>query len=438
MIFTPLALGRGGLALPNRIWLPAMVTWRASEDGHVTESVREIYKRYAAGGCGMIVLEAIGVRDVKSGPLLRLGDDRFVPGLRSLVSEMRGLGRGLVIPQLIDFLKIATRKPTRTYLEDAVRRRHLPETVLDLGDGEFDARLDEFLPDARQRRDYLYGYRQTIEDLDLSEIRALPDIFAAAGRRARACGFDGIELHFAHAYTMAQFLSVLNRRRDAYGGSLANRLRLPLEVIEAVRGAVGPEFVVGCRYLGSEDVETEDGRIVGNTVEDAAAIGVALAQAGLDFLSISRGGKFEDAKQPPVGETMYPYTGHSGHTCIPRRKGEPWGLNVPLATAIRSAVRAAGFTTPVITSGRIWTFEQAESILVDERADAVGMARAILADPDLPRKWLAGAGASIRECVFCPYCEKEDQAHRTVTCTLWPKDPHNPRLRVTPETWRCP
>lgn len=412
-----------------------MVTWRATEDGYVTDSVREIYLRYAEGGSGMIVLEAIGVRDVRSGPLLRLGDDRFVPGLRTLVAQMRAKGTSLIMPQLIDFLKIATRKATRRYLQDAVGRGQLPPSVLELSDEAFESRLSEFLPDARANADFRYGYRQTIEDLDLGEIQALPDVFAAAARRAKGCGFDGVELHFAHAYTMAQFLSVLNRRQDAYGGGLANRLRLPLAVVEAVRGAVGSDFIVGCRYLGSEDVLMPDGSIGGNTVTDAMEIGVALARAGLDFLSISRGGKFEDAKQPAVGEAMYPYTGHSGHTCIPRKKGEPWGVNVPLATAIRGAVRGAGFTIPVVTSGRIWRFEQAESILAAERADVVGMARAILADPDLPRKWAAGLDTAVRECVFCPYCENEDQAHRTVTCTLWPKDPANHRFRITPRAW---
>ena len=80
LLFTPFPLGRGGLEMPNRIWLPAMVTWRGTEDGFVTPAVREIYLRYALGGAGMIVLEATGVREVASGPLLRLSHDRFVPG----------------------------------------------------------------------------------------------------------------------------------------------------------------------------------------------------------------------------------------------------------------------------------------------------------------------------------------------------------------------
>ena len=244
-----------------------------------------------------------------------------------------------------------------------------------------------------------------------------------------------MELHFAHAYTMASFLSVTNGRRDAYGGSFENRMRLPLEVVRAVREETGRELVVGCRLLGSEDILGADGSIQGNTLEDAERIAVGLARAGVDVLSVSRGGKFEDARQPAVGEALYPYTGHSGARCIPRSRKDPPAVNTYLAEGIRRAVRAAGLATPVVTAGRIHTFEQAESILKGGRADLVGMARALLADPDLPRKWRAGREADARECVFCPYCEDEDQHHRVVTCTLWPKDPHDLRRRLTPAPW---
>ena len=100
-----------------------------------------------------------------------------------------------------------------------------------------------------------------------------------------------------------------------------------------------------------------------------------------------------------MGEAAYPYTGHSGRKCIPRDKKDPFGVNTYLATGIREAVRAAGFRIPVVTPGKIHTFDQAESILREDRADLVGMARALLADPDLPRKWLAGSrprGARLR------------------------------------------
>lgn len=434
-LFQPFPLGRGGRVMPNRIWLPAMVTWRSTEEGIVTPSVRDIYRRYAAGGAGMIVLEAMGIRDVASGPLMRIGHDRYVPGLKALVEEMHGLSDSLVIPQIIDFLKISTRKSTRAFLEGMVKRGQLPEAVLALSDAQFEAEYKTYLPDPRLQRDFLNGYRQTVADLDLSEIQRIPGWFAAAARRAKDAGFDGVELHFAHAYTMASFLSSTNRRTDQYGGSLENRLRLPREVIEEVRGSVGRDFIVGCRYLGSEDILGEDGKLYGNTLEDAKQIGVAFARAGLDFLSISRGGKFDDAKQPKVGEAAYPYTGHSGHVCIPRNKKDPPGVNAHLAAGIRAAVRAADFETPVITAGKIHTFAQAEAVLAEGKADLVGMARALLADPDLPRKWLAGADEDVTACVFCPYCEQEDQHHRVVTCTLWPKDPADKKKHLIPDVW---
>lgn len=435
LLFQPFPIGSGGHVLPNRVWLPAMVTWRGSDDGFVTPAVREIYLRYALGGPGMIVLEATGIRDVASGPLLRLSDDRYIPGLAALRHEMRAVSAGLVVPQIIDFLKIATRKATRDYMLGMVGRGRLPESTLELNDDAFEARVGELLS-PRQQRDFRYGYRQTIEDLETSEIRRIPGWFAAAARRAQAAGFDGVELHFAHAYTLASFLSNTNRRTDAYGGSFENRMRLPREVIAAVREEVGRTFLVGCRYLGSEDILGGDGRIGGNTLEDARAIGVELCRAGLDFLSISRGGRFEDAKQPPVGEAAYPYTGWSGGRCIPRQKKDPAEVNVFLATGVREAVRAAGFSVPVIAAGKIHTFAQAEGILRSQRADLIGMARALLADPDLPRKWQAEADADTRACVFCPYCEHEDQHHRVVTCTLWPKPAANPKARLTPGVWQ--
>jgi 2,4-dienoyl-CoA reductase-like NADH-dependent reductase (Old Yellow Enzyme family) len=412
-----------------------MVTWRGTEDGFVTPDVHDIYVRYALGGPGMIVLEATGIRDVASGPLLRLSHDRFIPGLKALVDEMRRAGDALVMPQIIDFLKIATRKPTRAFLESMVGRGQLAPSLLALTDAEFERDFARHLS-PRQQRDFLYGYRQTIEDLEVAEIRRIPHWFAAAARRARACGFDGVELHFAHAYTMASFLSVTNGRRDAYGGSFENRLRLALEVVRAVREETGPDFVVGCRFLGSEDILGDDGVRRGNTLADAQAIAVELARAGLDVLSVSRGGKFEDARQPPVGEAMYPYTGHSGSVCIPRARQDPPAVNTFLADGIRRAVRAAGLDTPVVTAGKIHTFDQAEAILRDGRADLIGMARALLADPDLPRKWRAGLDADARACVFCPYCEDEDQHHRVVTCTLWPKDPRDHRRRLIPAAWQ--
>ena len=160
-----------------------------------------------------------------------------------------------------------------------------------------------------------YGERERVTDTHLPHIRdlpqQLPELFASATLRAREAGFDGVELHYAHAYTMASFLSALNTRDDGYGGDLDGRLRLPMEVFQHIRTRVGADFTVGCRML------TEDCLSGGTEVADAAYFAAQLAAAGMDFISLSRGGKFEDAKQPKVGQAAYPYTGQSGYECMP-------------------------------------------------------------------------------------------------------------------------
>ena len=267
-----------------------------------------------------------------------------------------------------------------------------------------------------------YGYRERITDLHLEHVRTLPAVlpglFANAAARAREAGFDGVELHYAHAYTMASFLSRTNTRDDGYGGARENRVRLPLEVYAAVRERAGRDFVVGCRFLADECI---DG---GNEVDDAAFFGVAFARAGMDFLSTSRGGKFDDAKQPAVGWAAYPYTGRSGYECMPQYISDqrgPFGRNAPATAAIRAAIREAGFTTPVVCTGGVHNFEMAERLLSDGVCDIVGAARQSLADPDTFRKILLGRGGEVRLCEFTNYCEGLDQKHKPVTCQLWDK-----------------
>ena len=135
--------------------------------------------------------------------------------------------------------------------------------------------------------------------------------FADAAERAQDAGFDGVELHFAHAYTMASFLSKTNQRTDGYGSDLEGRLKCPLEVFHSSRNRVADEFVIGCRMLIDEVIEN------GNHVSDAIAIAQRFAEEGFDFISLSTGGKFDDAKQPKVGASVYPYTGPSGFECMP-------------------------------------------------------------------------------------------------------------------------
>jgi 2,4-dienoyl-CoA reductase-like NADH-dependent reductase (Old Yellow Enzyme family) len=438
LLFSPIRLA-SGLAIAERTWVPAMVPWRATEDGFVTQEVLDWYSRFAEGQPGVLVVEATGIRDVPSGPLLRIGHDRFIPGLSRLVEAVRdrSLGRTRLFIQLIDFLRIRRRPDRKRYLGEfleitAAHRDNLAEQTADpRWEGASEAevreallRLDDDTLDAvldrRETEALRYGARELVTDVALPHVRdlpaVLPDLFADAAARAQAAGFDGVELHYAHAYTMASFLSALNTRADGYGGAREQRVRLPLEVYARVRARVGSGYAVGCRFLCDDIIEG------GNRVDDATYFGVELARAGMDFLSLSTGGKFEDAKQPKVGEAAYPYTGPSGYECMPTAVSDargPFGRQVPKQAKIRLAVRDAGFTTPTVVAGGIGTFLQAEGILQRGEADLIGAARQSLADPDWFLKLRLGRGAEIRRCIYTNYCEALDQRHQPVTCQLW-------------------
>ena len=436
-LFQPLHIG--SLTLENRTWVPAMVPWRATEDGFVTPDNLDWYRRFAEGKPAALVVEATGVRDIPSGPLLRIGHDRFLPGLKTLVDTVRKASNGQtrLFIQIIDFLSVKRRPDPAKYFERFLRitARHRQAIARLVDDSRYlqgdESRARDFLKqasdevlenvlDARELESLRFGYRERVTDTDLPHIKELPHvlskIFADAAGRARAAGFDGVELHYAHAYTMAGFLSALNDRRDGYGGPRENRVRLPLEVYRAVRKRVGDDYVVGARFLGDEVI------VGGSRIDDAVYFGVEFARAGFDYLSISKGGKFEDAEQPKIGAAVYPYTGQSGYECMPTTLSDargPFGRSVPLVAQIKHAVNGAGLETPIVATGGITTFEQAEAILESGDADIIGMARQALADPDWFRKVRIGRGDDVRRCTYTNYCEALDQAHRQVTCKLW-------------------
>ena len=463
LLYQPIRFG--SLTIEGRTWVPAMVPWRATEDGFVTPDNLDWYRRFAAGRPAALVVEATGIRDIPSGPLLRISHDRFLPGLRKLVETVReaSAGHTKLFIQIIDFLAVKRRPDPSKYFQRFLEiteyhRRAIAELTQDLNWIDADeTKVRTFLnaaPDAlidrvlneRELESLRFGYRERVTDLHLSHVRELPQvlpgIFADAARRGREAGFDGVELHYAHAYTMAGFLSALNTRDDGYGGLRENRVRLPLEVYRAVRKTVGDDYVVGVRFLGDEVIAG------GNRIDDAAYFGVEFAKAGMDYLSISKGGKFEDAEQPKLGQAVYPYTGQSGYECMPTTLSDergPFGRSLPLVARIKQAVNAAGFTTPVIATGGITTFEQADGILRRGEADIVGLARQALADPDWFVKVKLGHGDEIRRCTYTNYCEALDQAHRQVTCKLWDrKELDEPgitiaadgRRRLLPPDWK--
>ncbi|MEE8427016.1 MAG: hypothetical protein V3S15_06995, partial [Woeseiaceae bacterium] len=447
------------ISLRQRTWVPAMVPWRATEDGFMTRELLDWYARYAEGKPGAIVVEATGIRDIPSGPLLRIGHDRFIPGLNQLVNTVREASDGetKLFIQIIDFLRINRRPPAEKYFQKylQITNQHRAYFYDKLPDDEIRARFselnDEALQEAltkREYEDYAYGYRERVIDVHLSHIRELPQtlppLFSEAAARAREAGLDGVELHYAHAYTMASFLSARNTRGDGYGGDLRGRVQLPLEVYAAVRKAVGDDYVVGCRYLTTDCIEN------GMTVDDAAWFGVELCRAGMDFLSLSRGGKFEDAKQPKVGVAAYPYTGRSGYECMPQyisdAKG-PFGRNLPAVARVRRAIRDSGLTTPVVAAGGIHGFVEAERVLADGEADIIAAARQSIADPDWYLKMKLGLGEQVRVCIYSNYCEGLDTKHKQVTCELWDRENKDEpgialssdgRRRLLPPHWSPP
>jgi 2,4-dienoyl-CoA reductase-like NADH-dependent reductase (Old Yellow Enzyme family) len=207
--------------------------------------------------------------------------------------------------------------------------------------------------------------------LERDDIRELVDHFARSARHAADGGFDGIEVHGAHGYLIHEFLSPRsNRRTDEYGGSFENRLRFCVEVLTAVRDAVGRSVAVGLRLVGDE--EQRDGSGLG--AADAASIATALEARGLvDFLDVS--------------------VGLSGIGMV-RPMYVPPGCGVYAAAAVKGAVRR----TPVFAVHRILLPEQADAIIARGDADAVTLVRALIADPEWPAKARAGAAHTIRRC----------------------------------------
>jgi 2,4-dienoyl-CoA reductase-like NADH-dependent reductase (Old Yellow Enzyme family) len=218
------------------------------------------------------------------------------------------------------------------------------------------------------------NYNEPPKPLERDEIQELVEYFARSAANAAAGGFDGIEVHGAHGYLIHEFLSPKsNHRTDEYGGSLENRMRFGVEVLEAVRTAVGDRLAVGLRLVGDE--EQRDGS--GLTADDAAEIAARLEDGGLvDFVHVS--------------------VGVSGMGMV-RPLYAPHLLGVYAAHTVKKALR----DTPVFAVHRVLTPDEAEGILERGEADAVTLVRALIADPEWGVKARAGADDTIRRCTGC-------------------------------------
>jgi len=365
-LFSPLSLK--GCTFPNRIMATAAVTRLAAEDGHVTDALKERYKRMAQGGAGAMVVEAAVVLPSRSSFNLRVSDNQSISELKELVDVIRMANPDVRIGlQLIHFLKLARS-----------------------------------------------GWRQRVEDLKPEEIEVIPEQFAGGARRAKAAGFDFVELHMAHFTTLASFLSLVNKRKDRYGGDFEGRVRLPTEAVFATRSTIGHDFPIGVRINGEEFIKE------GNTLLQSMRIARRMAHLGVDYISVSAGERFEDAEQPPPHSPPFAGTGYSGYRMSPRW-WHPDGSQVYLAEEIRKAVRGAGYDLPIVTAGKVRTPELAEEILEEGKADIIGMARTLLADPDWPVKAREERSDEIVKCAACGYCSEADERYEPVTCIRWPK-----------------
>lgn len=345
-LFSPLKIGT--MEVKNRIVYPAMVTDYATfEDGSVTERLKDYYMARAEGGAGLIIVEA--TTPDQFGKLLPfqtgIWDDKHIPGWRDLVSAVHAHGAKIAIQichagrQGMSALN-AGRTP--------VAPSPLPCPYL----------------------------REIPHELTIEEIEELVDKFAAAARRAAEAGFDAVEIHGTHGYLLAQFMSPFtNRRTDAYGGSLEGRLKMPVEIISRVRKELGPDYPLLFRIASYEGPPhgTPDGR----TVAETPLVARLLVEAGLDCIDISAGS----------------YA--AAYLIIPPSYF-PVAFNVVGTEAVKRAVGV-----PVIIAGRINDPLIAEQILEEDKADLIAMGRALIADPELPKKAAAGDLEDIRRCLGC-------------------------------------
>jgi NADPH2 dehydrogenase len=306
------------MMLANRLVMPPMATLKAEADGKVSKALLDYYAEKSRGGyISLIIIEhsSIGPQGRASEKQLSVADDAMIPGLRKLADAIHRNGPRAAMQ--INHAGSAA-------LEDVTGSTPLAPSAV-----------------ANPRRG---GMPREMSRKDIADVVAA---FQDAGRRVKEAGFDAVEIHSAHGYLLNQFLSPLtNKRTDEYGGNIGNRIRIHLQVIEAMRSAVGPDFPLQVR-LGASDF-TEGG----TTIEDSRIASRAFEKAGADVIHISGGF---------VGYTPPGLVGQ--------------GYFAPLSEAIKRAV-----SIPVILTGGITKVEAAERLLAEKKADLIGVGRAILQD----------------------------------------------------------
>jgi len=338
-VFTPVSVGN--LKLKNRLVVAPMVTVYCDQDGMATERFIAYHEAKAKGGWALIIVEDYAVDPSGRGFWTPgLWKDEQIESHKQLTERVHKAGAKIVAQ-----IYHAGRQTTPAVIgQQPVSASPLPCPVLGV----------------------------TPKELTVEEIKKIISQFGDTALRAKKAGFDGVEVHGAHGYLIAQFMSKYsNKRCDDYGGSLEKRMRFPLEIIADIRKKCGPDFFIGFRISADEKVPG------GRTIEETKTIAIMLEKQGVDALHISAG-TYEStwAIIPP----MYVTTG--------------WIAD--FAQEVKSVVNI-----PVMTVGRINDPLLAESILLSGKADLVAMGRGSLADPELPNKFAEGRLEDIRHCIGC-------------------------------------
>jgi len=344
-LFTPTRIGR--LTLKNRIYSSGHAEAMA-ESGRPTERLRRYHEAKARGGCALTIFGGSSSVHPSSPAAawkqIANHDDSIVPAYRALADAVHEHGC-LVFTQLTHLGRRAQSDPEAGHV--LLAPSQIPERV----------------------------HREVPHELEPEQIAELVRAFGEATRRCRDGGLDGVEISMAHNHLIDQFWSpVFNERLDEYGGSLDNRMRFGLEVLAEIRRRVGRDFVVGARISGDELTAG------GLGAQDMATIAERLARSGLvDFLSIIGGGAHTYSLQAAA---------------VPNMSFSP-GVYVPLTARIKAAVPGM----PILHASRIVDPLHAGRLVAAGDVDVVGMTRALIADPDLPRKAHEGRLDDIRTCV---------------------------------------
>ncbi|MDP2948137.1 MAG: FAD-dependent oxidoreductase, partial [Chloroflexota bacterium] len=354
-LFEPIRIG--SLTSRNRIKMPGVAT-AYPDKGLVTDRMVDFYAARARGGVGLIAINTSPFH--RAGLSLRtpcIADDSYLPGLSRLARAVKEHGASVVAQVSL--------------AEEWAPGQEEPELV-----GPSDVVVSR-RPGAHKPR-----------PLTVEEIAFTAERFGEVARRARAAGFDGVEVHAAVGRLISQFMSPhTNQRTDQYGGSLENRMRFFLDIIDGILGQVGRDYALMVRISG-EDFMPE-----GHTLEDAKLVAGMLERAGVHSIDVTTG--WHEAPVP------------SAQMSVPR------GYWAYLAAGIKQAVKI-----PVVGGTRVSDPIMAERLLQEGKADLIYMARPLIADPELPNKAREGRFEDIRTCIACCHCLDEIFSNRPLVCSV--------------------